>query len=166
MQNFLRDWLRGSPKASVSVKGSVHVEHRNAAGELIFEETVRNTVITASMEWLKARACSTNAKVATYIGLSDDVAAPAAGATDLEAVVYTAFGLQRALGAYASGANGVCTIMKVFTNDTAQHVVGSTGLYYEAADPGLFAGVALSTSATLEVSDTLTITWTVTFAAA
>ena len=152
----------GLQAATVRVRGVVTVEHRNAAGKLIRKETVKNTVLNGGLEWLKGQFGDSGTDRAKYIGLSSGVGAPAAGDSDLGATVYTAFGLERAAGTYASGATGVCTFVKVFTNDTAQHTVASTGLYYKASGAGMFSGVAI-TSATLEVGDTLTITWTVTF---
>jgi hypothetical protein len=172
MRNFLREWLRQSPKAGIGYKGLVTVEHRNAAGELVSRQTVKNTVLNGGLDWLKAQACGAGADYAVYIGLSSGVGAPAVGDTDLGATVYTSNGLERALGVYAAGATGVCTVLKtgasgstVFTNAGGQHTVASVGLYYKSSGAGMFAGVAI-TAAVLETGDTLAVTWTATFTAA
>lgn len=151
-------------KTSIRFKNTVTVEHRNKAGELLHKETKENIVVNAGLEWLKAHLCSAASTPAKNIGLSSNVAAPAAGDTELGATVKAGdtSGLKRALGTYAAGATGVCTVAKTFTCLSGPETVASAGLYWHVSEAAtLLAGVAI-TSATLQTDDTLTVTWTIT----
>lgn len=146
--------------SAIKFQNTVTVEHRRA-GKLLSREVKKNLVVNAGKEWLKGHMCDSGTDRAAYIGLSSGVSAPGESDTDLGATVYTDSGLERAAGAYASGATGVCTISKEFTCSAANKTVASAGLYFRSAGAGLFAGVAI-TAVTLQSGDKLTITWTVT----
>jgi len=149
-------------KSRIAISGIVQIEHRRADGTLVSKQRVENRVVNIGLDWLKALMAAAGSGQSLYIGLSSAVGEPAAGDTDLGATVYTAYGLERALGAYAAGGTGVFTVTKTFTCTADTKVVASLGLYWTVATGStLFAGVAC-TSTTLMNTDTLAVTWTIT----
>jgi hypothetical protein len=155
--------LGHKPGASVNISANVLVEHRKADGRLVSRQEVHNLVVTAGLNWLRTHVGDSGTDRANYINLSSNASAPAAGDTDLLATIFTANGLQRAIGAYAAGGNGVFTIYKLFTCTADSQTVASCGLVHGNGAAQLFAGVAITAAALMNL-DTLAITWTVTFA--
>jgi len=147
---------------NLTVRANVLVEHRRADGTLVSRQEKHNIVVTAGKNWLRAHVGNTGTDRANYINLSSNASAPGAADTDLLATIYTAFGLERQIGAYSATTDGVFTCYKLFTCTADTKTVASVGLVHGDAAAQLFAGVAI-TSAPLMNTDTLAVTWTVTF---
>lgn len=99
----------------------------------------------------------------SYIGLSDDGAAPAAGDTTLTAEL-SGNGLDRAQGAVTlpTGAGTITTVQHQFTfTGGGTQTVQKTALF-DAAAAGNMAHELLFTQRTLNTNDTITITFSVT----
>lgn len=150
-------------RANCGIGADVQVRHIRADGSIASDRKYHNIVVNGGLNYLRSLVGNdTGAGGALWINLSSNALAPGAADTDLLATIYTANGLQRAVGAYAAGGTGVYTSYKEFTNADAQHSVKSVGLTYEDGVNKLLAGVAV-TEALLEVGDKLQITWTCTF---
>lgn len=98
---------------------------------------------------------------AVFIALTTDTGAPAAGDTVLTSEI-TTNGLERAIASYAHTNDAAnYTLTKVFTASGTHTAVHKAGCF-----TNLLAGIMvfetnLSADATLQTSDTLTVTWTV-----
>lgn len=99
----------------------------------------------------------------SYIGLSNDATAPAAGDTALTAEL-SGNGLSRAQGVVTLpvGAGTITTVSRVFTySGGAPQGVQKTALF-DAASAGHMAHEILFTPRTLNTNDTLTVTFSIT----
>jgi hypothetical protein len=100
-----------------------------------------------------------------YIGLSNGAGVPAAGDTALATTVgaeIAANGLSRAQGTYAHSANATTyTIAKTFTCTTAPQAA-QAGAVFTAASSGTMCFEDTFTAASLQINDTLSVTWTIT----
>lgn len=103
-----------------------------------------------------------------YIALSPTSLTPAAGDTTLSGET-AASGLARALGTQGSYTGPVSldgaasyTVTKTFTNTSAGAVTIQSAALFDAASTGnMFVEANLGSSATLQINDTIAITWTV-----
>lgn len=100
---------------------------------------------------------------ATYIALTENATAPAAGDTTLASEL-TGEGLARAQAVYAHTAGAsTYTETKTFTKTSgATRTIAKAGLFNDAAAGTLVFETLLPSVAVLETNDTLTITWTIT----
>jgi hypothetical protein len=141
------------------------IEHRNAAGELLHKEEVDNLITNAGRVFLHSQGYSTAAGVAggfCYIALSNDTATETATSTTLSTEI-AANGLARAQGTVtlATGAGVSTTIAKTFTCATAPQAAQKAALF-TAASSGTMNHVLAFTQRSLQIGDTLAVTFTIT----
>lgn len=141
------------------------IEHRSADGKLLHSETTKNLITNAGRVFLHTQGYATSGAVGTglcYIGLSNDTVTETAASTTLSNEI-AANGLSRAIGTVtlASGAGTSTTIAKTFTCSTAQQAAQKAALF-TAASGGTMNHVLGFTQRTLEINDTLAITFTIT----
>ena len=123
-----------------------------------------NLLTNSGRDWMHAQVY-TNSSAGTvgayFIGLTVNTGSPAVGDTALTGEI-TAGGLARAAGAttHSSGTNST-TIQKTFTASAVHTAVVKASLF-NAASSGYMAHINTFTAVTLQASDTLQVTWTVT----
>jgi len=141
------------------------IEHRDADGRLLHSETTKNLITNAGRIFLHTQGYSTASGVAAgfcYIGLSNDTLTETASSTTLSAEI-TANGLSRAVGTVTlpTGAGTSTTIAKTFTCSTGAQAAQKAALF-TAASGGTMNHVLSFTQRSLQVGDTLAITFTIT----
>ncbi len=128
-----------------------------------------NLVTNAGLNWLadimsNTSTPSVNAQC-NYIGLSNGAGVPAAGDTALATTVgaeIAANGLSRAQATYTHSSNATTyTLAKTFTDTTAPQAA-QAGAVFTAASNGTMCFEDTFTAASLQINDTLTVTWTIT----
>ena len=149
----------------VCVRAHGRIEHRNAEGVLLHAEDTDNLITNAGRVFLHTQGYSTASGVAAgfcYIALSNDSLTETATSTTLSTEI-AANGLSRAIGTVtlASGAGTSTTIAKTFTCATAQQAAQKAALF-TASSGGTMNHVLAFTQRTLQVGDTLAITFTIT----
>jgi len=161
-------------KARVGLADSVpngtaecHVVHRNAAGEVLHDETVRNLIVKSGRDFAH-KQCYGDAALESnglnYIALSNDVVTEDVNSTTLSNEIITN-GLSRAQGTYTHGAGtNTTTVDYVFTCAIAQQACQKAALFTLTGPPpaGTMQHVLGFTQRTLEVGDTISITFTIT----
>jgi hypothetical protein len=151
---------------AVTLTGIWRFIKRDASGNVVSDHTYRNVVPTVGHAALAAQLANagTYPVKATYIAVGSDATAPAAGDTTLGTEV------ARKAIAGASNTSNVATIDGFFNETEANAVLAEAGLFGDGsaiqatatADTGiLYSHVAISE--TKSASETLTITFTMTF---
>ena len=134
-------------------------------GLVIYNYESHNLITTAGKDYISAQIGSTapGANGANYVGLSLDVAAPAAADTILAGEIGSG-GLGRAQGTYSHtvGTN-TYTVQKQFTASATHTGVQKAGLFTASAAGTMMAENTFS-SVNLVSGDQITITWTITIA--
>jgi hypothetical protein len=134
-------------------------------GTIFYDTITTNLVTNAGLNWLadimsNTSTPSVNAQ-ANYIGLTNSVITPAVSDTTLAGEI-AANGLARAQGTYTHSANATTyTIAKTFTCTTAPQAA-QAGAVFTAASNGAMVFEDTFTAASLQVNDTLSVTWTIT----
>jgi len=123
-----------------------------------------NLTVSAGLEWIKEHAhdSADGTNIMEFVEVGTSSQAVAAGDTTL--IAYTSGnGLDRALGTYASGATGVCTVTKSFsvTGTVAIEECGLFGVVTANTVPMLAR--VLTGTVTVNNGDTLEVVWTVTY---
>jgi len=124
-----------------------------------------NLLTNSGRDWMHAQVytdTSAGTRGAGYIGLSSNTGTPAATDTTLAGEI-TANGLQRidaGTKTHTAGTNST-TIQHTFTASAVHTAVVKASLF-NAASNGFMAHINTFTAVTLQASDTLQVTWTVT----
>ena len=124
-----------------------------------------NLLTNSGRDWMHAQVytnTSAGTRGAGYIGLSSNTGTPAATDTTLAGEI-TANGLQRidaGTKTHTGGTNST-TIQHTFTASAVHTAVVKASLF-NAATNGYMAHINTFTAVTLQASDTLQVTWTVT----
>jgi|TARA_R110002167_G_scaffold322646_1_gene528545 hypothetical protein len=124
-----------------------------------------NLLTNSGRDWMHAQVYTNTAagtRGAGYIGLSANAAAPAATDTALTGEI-TSGGLTRVdagTKTHTAGTNST-TIQHTFTASTVHTAVVKASLF-NAVTSGYMAHINTFTAVTLQASDTLQVTWTVT----
>jgi len=147
------------------VRAQGTIEHRNAAGELLHTETVHNLITNVGRVFLHTQGYSTASGVAggfCYIALSNDTVGETAASTTLSTEI-AANGLARAQGTVtlATGSGTSTTIAKTFTCATAPQAAQKAALF-TAASSGTMNHVLSFPQRSLQIGDTLAVTFTIT----
>jgi len=69
------------------MKGTVHVKHWNAAGEMLLDEIYENLIVTSGLQWIAGRLNNPSPDVMNYIAVGTSATAPALNQTTLVAEV-------------------------------------------------------------------------------
>ena len=146
---------------SVRFDNWVTITARHADGTVFAERKVHNIVTNAGFDLIAANVSGTVGTACKYVAVTNAAITPAAGDTTLSGEIDNTNGLGRASGTYAhTGGTKTYTVTKVFTaSGTVQSQ--ATGLF-DAASTGNMCYEATYTQVTVNASDTLTVTWTVT----
>jgi hypothetical protein len=141
--------------------GSPDPDSYEAVGE---PEVTYNLITNAGRDFLHQQGYASSglgANGLNYIALSNDTVGEGAGSTTLSAEI-AANGLTRAQGTvtHTAGTN-TTTIAKTFTCATASQAAQKAALF-TASSGGTMCHVLAFTQRTLQVGDTLTVTFTVT----
>lgn len=151
-----------------ATKVNVHIVARHADGAPFYDQEIHNLRTTGGADWQASAMgnTATQPASATYIGLTNDATAPAAGdcAASSSACTLTSEittnGLARHQGTYAhTGGTASWTLAYTWTATGAQGVQ-KAGMF-NAASSGTMVFEAAFSPVTLASSDTLTVTWTV-----
>ena len=120
---------------------------------------VHNTVHTDGIDQVIAQISGTPGAAFTYIALTNNGDAPAAGDTALTGEINNDNGGGRAAGSY-SHTNDTATwaVSKTFTATNSGFTVQKSGLFNAASGPVMLCS-ATFTSAVLSSGDTLTVNW-------
>lgn len=144
-------------------RASAHIEHRRADGSLVDEETVHNVITTVGRDFLHTQGYGTAAQAngLNYIALSNDTLTETTASTALSTEI-AANGLARAIGTvtHTAGQN-TTTIAKTFTCATAAQAAQKAALFTAAAAGTMNHALAF-TQRSLQIGDTLTVTFTIT----
>ena len=133
--------------------------------EEIICENKHNLLTNSGRDWMHAQVYTNTAAGtigAYFIGLTVNTGTPAATDTALTGEI-TAGGLARAAGSTTHSAGGnSTTIQKTFTASAVHTAVVKAALFNQLAVGGTMAHINTFTAVTLQSSDTLQVTWTVT----
>lgn len=150
---------------------TAHIVHKNAAGDVLWEgDSKPNLLIKAGIDFTFDQAYTDGSPAGastglSYIALSNDTVSETADSTTLSNEI-AANGLSRALSTYAhTTGTSTCTLTKVFTCTTTSQACQKAALF-SAASSGAMHHVLSFTQRTLQVDDTITITFTITLQAA
>lgn len=135
-----------------------------ASYELVGREVTYNLITNAGRDFLHVQGYGSSglgANGLNFIALSNDTVSEGAGSTTLSNEI-AANGLSRAAGtvAHTAGTN-TTTITKVFTCATAPQAAQKAALF-TASSSGTMCHVLGFTQRSLQVGDTLTVTFTIT----
>lgn len=143
-------------------RASAVIRHRNAAGEVLHEETVRNVITNAGRDFLHTQGYGTSpgANGLNYIGLSNDTLTETSSSTTLSNEI-AANGLSRAQGTvgHTTGTN-TTTVNKIFTASGSQSA--QKAALFTASSSGTMNHALAFTQRSLISGDTLEITFTIT----
>ena len=149
---------------SIRVERAIGViEHRDAAGTLLNRQVVRNVKTNAGIDFNHTQSYSQAAQASglTYIALSNDALTETATSTTLSAEI-AANGLSRAVGVFNhTAATTTSTVAKTFTCSTSSQAAQKAALF-SASSAGTMHHVLSFTQRTLQVGDTLAVTFTLT----
>lgn len=140
------------------------IEHHSSSGDLLYSETVYNLITNVGRVQYHKQLFDTTGLASNgnnYIALSNDALTETAASTTLSNEI-TTNGLARAQGTVTlpTGAGTQTTIVKVFTATGAQ--AAQKCALFNASSAGVMNHVLAFTQRSLQVSDTLTITITIT----
>lgn len=127
------------------------------------DEQVWNVKTTAGIDFLFAQGYSitTGANGLNYIALSNDTVTENSASTTLSNEI-VANGLSRVIGTYAhAGGTSTCTVDKTFTCSTAPQAAQKSALF-SASSSGTMNHVLGFTQRSLQIGDTLEVTYTIT----
>lgn len=146
-------------------RASAHIEHHRGDGTLVGEETVHNVITNVGRVFLHKQGYDTTGLSANgfnYIALSNDALTETAASTTLSTEI-AANGLARAQGTVtlATGAGNQTTIAKTFTCATAPQAAQKAALF-TASSSGTMNHALAFTQRSLQIGDTLAITFTIT----
>lgn len=150
--------------ASMGIDHNVRLRHYRG-DKLLREWYTHNTTVNAGLEWVKS-VISNNGDTEAgvdfmeYVAVGSNNTAPSASDTTLNTEISTS-GLGRAIGTYASGATGVCTVTKSFSVSGSE-TVEEAGLFDDPTAGTMLARVLTGTTS-VSNGDTLQIQWTVTY---
>jgi len=143
-------------KDNTKYKGTVHVKHLDADGNVLRDAVYDNLVVTAGLAWIAGRLSSTPAAVMNYIAVGTSATPPATNQTALVDEI------ARVAVSVAGGAPSGATIIYSATLGAG---VG-TGSLQEAGIFQLATGSTMLSRVTYPVinkaaGDTVSIVWTV-----
>lgn len=139
------------------------IEHHDAAGVLLSREVTHNVKTNAGIDFNHTQSYGTSpaANGLNYIALSNDALTENAASTVLSNEI-AANGLSRAIGAVAhTPGQTTTTVQKVFTCATAPQAAQKAALF-TASSGGTMHHVLAFTQRSLQIGDTLTVTFTLT----
>ena len=156
---ILPDGSHAHPEAFLA-DGSHNPEH----WDLVHESEHKNVVTTVGRDFLHQQGYQTTglgSNGLNYIALSNDTVTETSASTTLSNEI-AANGLSRAQGtvAHTTGTN-TTTVAKTFTCATSSQAAQKAALF-TASSSGIMCHVLGFTQRTLQVGDTLTITYTIT----
>ncbi len=147
-------------------RASCLIQHRRLVSGVYVpvgqDETVYNVKTTAGIDFLFAQGYSTSpgANGLNWIALSNDSLTEGTGSTTLSNEI-VANGLSRAQGTYAhTNGQSTATIQKVFTATGAQSA--QKAALFSASSGGTMQHALAFTQRSLQNTDTLTVTFTIT----
>jgi hypothetical protein len=147
----------------------VHIVARHKDGTVFLDAWAHNLRTNAGINWQYGQMAGTTANVCNYIALSNTAITPNATDTTLSGEI-TANGLQRAgpitsttYNVHTSNATSY-TLQNIFTCATATQAAQAAAVFNDThANGGTMCFENTFTQASLQVGDTLTVTWTITF---
>ena len=149
---------------SIRVERAVGViEHRDTTGRLLNRQVVRNVKTNGGIDFNHTQSYSQAAQASglTYIALSNDTVTETATSTTLTNEI-VANGLSRAVGSFShTAATTTSTIGKTFTCATAPQAAQKAALF-SAGAAGTMHHVLAFTQRSLQIGDTLAVTFTIT----
>lgn len=156
----------GGMKLDEAVKlprASAHIVHRRADGTILGDETVHNVITNAGRDFLHLQGYGSSglgANGLNYIALSNDTLTETSASTTLSTEI-AANGLSRAQGtvAHTNGTN-TTTVSKTFTASGAQ--AAQKAALFTASSAGTMNHALAFTQRSLQIGDTLAITFTIT----
>ncbi len=131
--------------------------------EVLSEEVIRNVITTVGRDFIHTQSYGTSpaANGLNYIGLSNATLTETSASTTLSSEI-AANGLTRVIGTVSHTAGTTTTtIAKTFTCATAQQAAQKAALF-TAVSGGTMNHVLAFTQRTLEIGDTLAVTFTIT----
>lgn len=140
-----------------SMAGLVRVELVSAEGELVWREEVSNLIVDAGKNQIAQRMIDTSVAAPSHMAVGTGVTAPAAGDTTL--------GTELDRNALTSNTRSgkVETLVGTWAAGDATNAAISEAGIFNAASVGTLTARATFTAINKGASDTLTITWTITY---
>ncbi len=163
--------------ATFGFHNTVTITARHADGTVFAERKVHNLVTNGGFTYIEGQISGTPGAAAVYIGLANDtsnanvgtvaatdttLATSGTGSTEITAAGFWNGGTARWAGTFTADSPGAkqYTVVKVITA-TATQACNKVGLF-TATTAGTMVYEALFTQVTVNNTDTLTVTWTVT----
>jgi hypothetical protein len=150
-------------------KYNVHIVARHPDGTVFLDTWVHNLRTNAGINWQYGQMAGSTAAVCNYIALSNASITPNVTDTTLSSEI-TANGLSRAgpitstsYNVHTSNATSF-TLQNIFTCATAAQAAQAAAIFNNTyANGGTMCFENTFTQASLQVGDTLTVTWTISF---
>jgi len=142
----------------------VHVVARRVDGTVFLDTWTHNIRTNAGINWQEGIMASATANPCNRIGLTNAAITPAATDTTLSSEI-TVNGLART-GTIAPGHTSAATtytLANIFTCLTATQAAQAAAVFNDAYSGGTMCFEATFAQASLQVNDTLSVTWTITF---
>lgn len=163
VRNMLSSKRRKFGDVVVLQRAVANIEHRNAAGKLLWKGRAKNLITNAGRDFLHNQGYKETGLGTVglcYIALSNDTVGETATSTTLSNEI-AANGLTRAIGVYAHTAStNTSTITKTFTASGTQSA--QKAALFTASSSGTMNHVLAFTQRNLISGDTLAITFTIT----
>lgn len=152
-------------EVGIPIHGQAQIVAHHADGTEFYRETVENLLTTAGRDWMHSQVYTLTTSAprgSNFIALTTDTAAPGVGDSVLASEITTG-GLARVeSNALVHTPNTNQTLLaKTFTATATHTAIQKSGLF-TASSAGTMTHEATFTPVTLNSSDTLTISWTVT----
>jgi hypothetical protein len=150
---------------TIKLTGKYHLLCKDKEGNIKWEETINNLVVSAGKAQLALLAGDATAVPFTYVAVGTSATAVAAGQTALQSETVTN-GLERAAGTVSrtttTVTNDTLQITKTFTA-SGTVAVEEAGIF-NASSSGTMLSRALTTTKTIVIGEQLTVTYTLAFA--
>lgn len=134
---------------------------RDKFGKIKHQERTTNLRTNVGIDFVADALSGTQPAAAEYIAVSTNGTAPVAGDTTLVGEL-AVDGLTRALGTYSHTSFALTyTVAKTFTVTGGPHTVTKAALFNAVAGGIMVFAALFGSSATVNASDTLTVTWSI-----
>jgi len=144
------------------VPNMVHIIARHKNGDVFYDRWVHNLRTNAGINWQYNQMAGTTAAVCNYIALTNTAITPAATDTALSGEI-SANGLARAQATPAHTTNATSyTLAYTWTCATSAQAAQAAGVF-NAGSSGTLCFENTFTAASLQIGDTLQVTWTINF---
>lgn len=141
--------------SNLKMTGKLNILLVDEYGNIKFEDTVDNLVVTVGLNFIASRAVGTASAVMSHMGIGTGVTAPAVGQTALTTQL-----IRNALTS-STATNNQVTYSAIFNSGEGTGAVTEAGIF-NASTSGTMLSRTTFSPVNKATGDTLTINWTIT----